>query len=45
MKEQKASTDSMKLFWIVNTKVGNEELQEAERSVIHLQVKFIVDLC
>lgn len=28
MREQKASTDSMKLFWIVNTKVDHEELQE-----------------
>lgn len=28
MKEQKASTDSMKLFWIVNTKLDHEELEK-----------------
>lgn len=28
MKEKKASTDSMKLYWFLNTTVGHEELQE-----------------
>jgi len=28
MREKKASTEGMKLFWFLNTKVGHEELQE-----------------
>lgn len=48
MRAKEISIGSMKLFWFVNTKIGCEKLQAnlmRLKNVMHLQMKFIVDLC